>query len=102
EAKTASLPRRRTSAVPPVPEMLESSYDPMPRAVRPGRYAPAAARRYDDLVSDNQTISDTAVQAVVKNAIKTEHVEVFLQPIVRLPQRKVRFYEMFARVRAKP
>lgn len=45
-------------------------------------------------------LNDTEVMGLVNDAIKADRMEVFLQPIVSLPQRKLRFYEMFTRVRA--
>ncbi|MFZ5732781.1 MAG: EAL domain-containing protein [Pseudomonadota bacterium] len=36
---------------------------------------------------------------VIRSAIDNNQVEIFLQPIVTLPQRKVRFYEAMSRVR---
>lgn len=36
---------------------------------------------------------------VIRKAIETNQIEIFLQPIVTLPQRKVRFYEAMSRVR---
>lgn len=74
-----------------------------PRAVRAGQKAPAPEPQpriandaeYDDL-------SDMVVRELVGHAVRSRAVDVFVQPIVRLPQRRVRFYEVFARVRARP
>ncbi|MGE0408947.1 MAG: EAL domain-containing protein [Amphiplicatus sp.] len=35
----------------------------------------------------------------VKNAIEADRVDLYLQPIVSLPQRKIRYYEAFSRLR---
>jgi len=43
---------------------------------------------------------DEAVLGVVRAALKADRVDVFIQPIVSLPQRKVRYYEVFSRIRA--
>ncbi len=51
---------------------------------------------------DYDFISDIVVKELLHNAIEHERVDVFVQPIVRLPQRQTRFYELFARIRAKP
>jgi cyclic-di-GMP phosphodiesterase, flagellum assembly factor TipF len=72
----------------------------MPRAVKPGAAPPK--RSYGDLISGQHDLTDNAVRAVVNDALRSERIDVFLQPIVRLPQRKVRYYEMFARIRARP
>ncbi len=39
------------------------------------------------------------LEALVKNAIEANRVDIYLQPIVSLPQRKVRFYEAVTRLR---
>ncbi|HRJ11763.1 MAG TPA: EAL domain-containing protein [Alphaproteobacteria bacterium] len=44
-------------------------------------------------LNDNQVIN------LVQEAVKADRIEVFLQPIVSLPQRKLRYYEMFTRIR---
>jgi cyclic-di-GMP phosphodiesterase TipF (flagellum assembly factor) len=39
------------------------------------------------------------IMATVKNAVEASRVDLYLQPMVSLPQRKVRFYEAVARLR---
>ena len=48
-------------------------------------------------VSLGQT--DTQMAAVVKAAIAENRIDIYLQPMVTLPQRKVRFYEAMTRLR---
>ena len=36
----------------------------------------------------------------VRTALRTDQVDIFLQPVVSLPQRKHRYYELFSRIRA--
>lgn len=43
--------------------------------------------------------SEPQLVAAVKNAIEANRVDIYLQPIVSLPQRKVRFYEAVTRLR---
>ncbi len=74
--------------------------DTMPLAIRPGTVP--TKRGYGDLIAGQHELSDLAVRNVMNEALQNERVEMFLQPIVRLPQRKVRFYELFARLRARP
>jgi cyclic-di-GMP phosphodiesterase, flagellum assembly factor TipF len=40
------------------------------------------------------------VLSLVRRAIEQDRIDVFLQPIVSLPQRKHRYYEVFSRIRA--
>ncbi|MCC6598506.1 MAG: EAL domain-containing protein [Alphaproteobacteria bacterium] len=49
-----------------------------------------------------ESFSDTIVRELLHVAVENKRVEVFVQPIVRLPQRQPRFYEIFARIRARP
>ena len=46
--------------------------------------------------------TDEQVLALVNAAVRQDRIDLFLQPIVALPQRKLRFYEMFSRIRIKP
>ena len=45
-------------------------------------------------------MDDAAVLEAVRDALKADRIDVYLQPIVSLPQRKHRFYEVFSRVRS--
>lgn len=45
--------------------------------------------------------TDEQVLQLVNAAVRQDRIDVFLQPIVALPQRKARFYEMFSRIRIK-
>jgi cyclic-di-GMP phosphodiesterase, flagellum assembly factor TipF len=60
---------------------------PMPSAPLAAPVAPAGAR------------NQTQVLAMLRNAIDENRIDIFLQPMVTLPQRKVRFYEAVTRVR---
>src|SRR6201991_4701083 len=55
--------------------------------------APAAAAAAAPSRSQNQLI------AAVKNAIEENRLDIYLQPMVTLPQRKVRYYEAVTRLR---
>jgi cyclic-di-GMP phosphodiesterase TipF (flagellum assembly factor) len=43
--------------------------------------------------------SEARVLAAVKNAVEENRIDIYLQPMVSLPQRKVRFYEAVTRLR---
>ncbi len=51
---------------------------------------------------DDGDFSDEVVLGYLKTAIADTRVEVRLQPIVKLPQRQVMFYELYAHLRAGP
>jgi cyclic-di-GMP phosphodiesterase TipF (flagellum assembly factor) len=44
-------------------------------------------------------LDNTQLLVAVRNAIEANRIDLFLQPMVTLPQRKVRFYEAVARLR---
>jgi cyclic-di-GMP phosphodiesterase TipF (flagellum assembly factor) len=44
-------------------------------------------------------LDDTAILDLVREGLKNGRVDLFLQPIVSLPQRKPRYYECFSRIR---
>ena len=46
-------------------------------------------------------LSDAQILEIVRSAIESNRVDLYLQPIVTLPQRKVRFYEAFGRIRTE-
>jgi cyclic-di-GMP phosphodiesterase TipF (flagellum assembly factor) len=56
------------------------------------------------LTQDNvaRLLTDAQVLQLVNAAVRRDRIDLFLQPIVALPQRKLRFYEMFSRIRVKP
>lgn len=74
-----------------------------PRAIKPGmEKAPVKQSANDDPVHhDDPTFSDAVVKELMQQAIRNEHVDIFVQPVVRLPQRQVRFYEIYGRIRAQ-
>ncbi|WP_245986353.1 EAL domain-containing protein [Azospirillum thermophilum] len=45
-------------------------------------------------------MNDARVLDTVRDALRADRIDIYLQPIVSLPQRKHRFYEVFSRVRA--
>jgi EAL domain-containing protein (putative c-di-GMP-specific phosphodiesterase class I) len=89
------------SRVAPPPDLRTS-----PRAVKASQileeeddfFAPQTQAREDSF----DDLSDTLVRELLHYAVQSKRVEVFVQPIMRLPQRQTRFYEIFARIRAQP
>src|SRR5579883_99362 len=72
-------------SIPPVPVAAPSP----PAAPLPTRIA---AGRFHGMEPD-------AVVGMIRDAVDNNRVDLFLQPIVTLPQRKVRYYEAVARLR---
>jgi cyclic-di-GMP phosphodiesterase TipF (flagellum assembly factor) len=65
-----------------------------PPAVQQPVSSPAAAPDGAD-----KARKDAQILATVKNAVESGRIDIYLQPIVTLPQRKVRFYEAMTRLR---
>lgn len=65
-------------------------------SVQPQAIAPARAA---GPVNPLAELKDNEVAALLKDALANQRIDVHLQPIVTLPQRKVRFYEAVSRLR---
>ena len=76
----------------------------VPAAAVPSAAVPGAPVRPPEgaaaVPADGGGESDPAVLEIVREALRLDRVDVYLQPIVSLPQRKRRFYECFTRIRA--
>jgi cyclic-di-GMP phosphodiesterase TipF (flagellum assembly factor) len=79
-------------------------------AATPQKYADMLARRApppmmssDEIPFEEQTpqFTDSMIRELVQNAVTHDRIEMFAQPIVKLPSRKVHALEVFARIRAK-
>ncbi|OAF16228.1 EAL domain-containing protein [Bradyrhizobium neotropicale] len=68
---------------------------PLPAATS----TPPAAPRPAPAVQSTAGRTQTQLLATLRNAIDENRIDLFLQPMVTLPQRKVRFYEAVTRVR---
>lgn len=64
------------------------------------------AKKEDMTPTEEQSIgsqlTDAQVLQLVNVAVNHDRVDLFVQPIVTLPQRKVRFLETFSRIRIRP
>jgi cyclic-di-GMP phosphodiesterase TipF (flagellum assembly factor) len=74
--------------VEPAPEVMAAPSPFGAAAPQPAAAPPAAVRRLDMIEP-------------VRSAIEANRVDLYLQPIVTLPQRKVRYYEAFTRLRTE-
>ena len=54
------------------------------------------------VIEDGDSLSDMVVEELMEHALKNKRIDVFMQPILRLPQRQQKFYEVYSRLRAKP
>lgn len=49
-----------------------------------------------------ETLSDPMIADIVRTAVRNDNIDLFIQPIVSLPQRKAKLFEIFARIKTKP
>src|SRR5690606_38933564 len=83
-----------------VPSRPEPGYEP------PSEYAPQAplALSETDAVSGASRfkgMSREQVSTMIAQAADANRIDLYLQPVVTLPQRKVRFYEALSRLRTE-
>jgi cyclic-di-GMP phosphodiesterase TipF (flagellum assembly factor) len=45
--------------------------------------------------------SDAVISELVNHAVQNERIEIFAQPVVKLPSRRLQYLELFARIRAR-
>ena len=83
-------------AAEPAPPARHSDREALARAISA---APAIIRTTASSSSSSARSHNAAQILTIKNAIETNGVDLFLQPIVTLPQRKVRYYEAMTRLR---
>jgi cyclic-di-GMP phosphodiesterase TipF (flagellum assembly factor) len=88
EAMLATRPDTREE-VPPV----------QPAMPQPAVYSPAPAPRPAAASSPLAGKAEDEIRGIVQQAIDAGRIELYMQPVVTLPQRKVRYYEALSRMR---
>jgi cyclic-di-GMP phosphodiesterase, flagellum assembly factor TipF len=79
------------SASAAVPAIVGPAGEPVPAS---------SALSFERKVAAFAGLDRNAIIAMVRNAIEASKIELYLQPIVTLPQRKVRYYEALSRLKA--
>lgn len=98
----------RSSSAPKIAAPDDFDLDTIPKAIKPQKKPSVKETINPDKAANDaameyyNSLSDTVVRELMRHAIATRDINVFVQPIMRLPQRKARFFEMFARIRVKP
>ena len=94
------------AAAPPAPPDRPHSEPPNEPVIAPEQAAPtvrpapvAAAKPAPSAEAASPSRSQPQLLAAVKNAVEESRLDIYLQPMVTLPQRKVRFYEAVTRLR---
>ncbi|NMM45207.1 EAL domain-containing protein [Rhodospirillaceae bacterium KN72] len=70
------------------------------RALRGGLRVVGGARQPKAAEEPIASVEDRKLLATIREALRDDRVDLYLQPIVSLPQRKRRFYECFSRIRS--
>ncbi|MDF1748532.1 MAG: EAL domain-containing protein [Alphaproteobacteria bacterium] len=70
------------------------------RALRGGLRVVTNGGTTTDSQRNENAPAEDAMLSTIRDALKDDRVDLYLQPIVSLPQRKRRFYECFSRIRA--
>jgi len=97
----AAAPAAVEEPAPPVapaaaaPAVAPAAPVPAP-APEPARPEPVIAAVNADIIA-----ADKARLAIIRSAIDANRIDLYLQPIVTLPQRKVRYYEAMSRLRTE-
>ncbi len=88
---TAAAPAARPADAPPS--------EPQPSVANEKDVAMAAAAPVKTVGEPAPSRSQAQILAAVKSAVEENRIDIYLQPMVTLPQRKVRFYEAVTRLR---
>ncbi|MBS0245525.1 MAG: EAL domain-containing protein [Proteobacteria bacterium] len=85
------------------PQPTAQQAAPVGAAVMPVEEAPLALKETDAVSGPRrfQSLSREEISEMVAKAADANRIDLYLQPIVTLPQRKVRFYEALSRLRTE-
>jgi len=92
----ASLPIAAAEVPAPVPEAVATA----PAATLAPSAPEPAPPPAEPVVPAFAGLERDAIIALVRDAIETAKIDLYLQPVVTLPQRKVRYYEALSRLKA--
>jgi cyclic-di-GMP phosphodiesterase TipF (flagellum assembly factor) len=73
---------------------------PVPAAAPAPAPVPAPAPSLERTIAAFSGLDRETITAAVRGAIEAHRIELYLQPVVTLPQRKVRYYEALSRLKA--
>lgn len=72
----------------------EKTVEAIPKSIRPSLVA-----KREKQVEEEQGRSDEEILEMVRSGLQENRVDLYLQPVVRLPQRRAMFYEAYSRIR---
>lgn len=99
-AHEAALQNRMPAAAPrAAPAMPAAGFTPAPAVAAPAAMDAPLALSESDTVNRFQGLSRENIGELISRAADANRIDLYLQPIVTLPQRKVRYYEALSRLR---
>jgi cyclic-di-GMP phosphodiesterase TipF (flagellum assembly factor) len=106
QAAIAPQPTPQPAAPPPAPAPLQAAAAPPPAPIvptpavpTPAVAAPVTSALALEAAKSEAKSAGREMLAAIRSAIEANRIDLHLQPIVTLPQRKVRFYEAMSRLR---
>ncbi|WP_109117025.1 EAL domain-containing protein [Azospirillum sp. TSO22-1] len=94
------LQEKRPPPRPPVPPATAGAPPKARPTVESGGAVLPQAPQVAAVPPSSGDLDDARVLETVRDALRADRIDIYLQPIVSLPQRRHRFYEVFSRVRA--
>jgi cyclic-di-GMP phosphodiesterase TipF (flagellum assembly factor) len=91
-AEAAPVAAQSQESVARIAESTPKPADPKPADPKPAAPAPASTGIFKGK-------SEEEILAVIRGAVESSRIDLYLQPILTLPQRKVRYYEAMTRLR---
>jgi len=107
ESSTSSAKTRQPEKPAPpapvqnIPENIKADPLPVPLPAAPPLKQQVNQKTAKDF-APGQQYSDAVVSELIQQAIDNNKVDVFIQPVMKLPEKRAVFYELFARIRARP
>jgi len=93
DKKTDAQAQKVTSELQIIESLLREFAGSIGSKAKPAKPAPAA--------TVHDALAEPTMLELIRRAIEENRVDLYLQPIVTLPQRKVRFYEALTRLRSE-
>lgn len=100
QTSTQSAPQKKPASTKPIPsaEIVELS----PKAKNKKESVSSEIEGETDaevMIETNRSLTRNELLTVIETALSSDHIEMLVQPIVSLPQRKARHFECFSRIR---
>lgn len=99
-APTLSPLRAKAQNTPSTSAKAQATHSPSPSVSKPIPVQMVANDRPQE-GKYNDTLSDIVVKELMHHALKESDIDMFTQPILRLPEGEEKFYEVYGRIKAR-